>query len=188
MSSKYPKNAQFKKIFKIHNNIGNGQNNKEMHKQLSYGDSKEEFPSHKKGLNPPQPSEGNLDTTMNSSKQDTQQGILDISNVSNMPDANVRNDITQEKYQIYSFNKDYLNEVCQNLILEENRFYQKINYNYMTFQKNINYKMRAILIDWLIYVHYRFNMKRKTLFQCVFIIDAYLSKILLKELICNYWV
>ena len=42
-------------------------------------------------------------------------------------------------------------------------------------QPNINSKMRAILIDWLIDVHSKFNFKRETLFLTVFIIDAYLS-------------
>jgi cyclin B len=47
----------------------------------------------------------------------------------------------------------------------------------MIFQKDINDKMRAILVDWLIDIHYKLNMKKKTLYQCVFIIDAFLSKI-----------
>ena len=46
----------------------------------------------------------------------------------------------------------------------------------MSFQKSINYKMRAILVDWLIDVHNRCEMKKKTLFQTIFIIDAFLSK------------
>ena len=46
----------------------------------------------------------------------------------------------------------------------------------MNLQTSINDKMRAILVDWLIDVHFRFNMKKKTLFNCVFIIDAFLSK------------
>ena len=35
--------------------------------------------------------------------------------------------------------------------------------------------MRAILIDWLIEVHYKFHLKDETLYQTVHIIDSYLS-------------
>ena len=42
-------------------------------------------------------------------------------------------------------------------------------------QNDINEQMRAILIDWLIEVHYRFRLKSETLFQTVWIIDTYLS-------------
>ena len=51
----------------------------------------------------------------------------------------------------------------------------------MTFQKDINYKMRAILVDWLIDAHFQLNMKKETLFQCVFFIDAYLYKIIIER-------
>ena len=103
---------------------------------------------------------------------------MDISNISIIYFLiNNQNNISKEKEQIYSFNHDYYVEVYQNLILDEQRFYRKINCNYMNFQKNINYKMRAILVDWLIDVHNHFEMKKKkTLFHCVFILDAYLSK------------
>ena len=46
----------------------------------------------------------------------------------------------------------------------------------MKMQNDINEQMRAILIDWLIEVHYRFRLKSETLFQTVWIIDTYLSK------------
>ena len=46
----------------------------------------------------------------------------------------------------------------------------------MNFQKSINDKMRAILVDWLIDVHFKFDMRKKTLFNCIYIIDAFLSK------------
>ena len=34
--------------------------------------------------------------------------------------------------------------------------------------------MRAILIDWLVDVHYRFNLIPDTLYLTIYIIDAYL--------------
>ena len=48
-------------------------------------------------------------------------------------------------------------------------------YGYMKKQKDINEKMRAILIDWLIEVHYKLKLNADTLFITVNIIDRYLS-------------
>lgn len=48
--------------------------------------------------------------------------------------------------------------------------------DYMSSQGDINEKMRAILIDWLIEVHYKFDMMDETLFLTVNIIDRFLEK------------
>ncbi|GAV83040.1 Cyclin_N domain-containing protein/Cyclin_C domain-containing protein [Cephalotus follicularis] len=48
--------------------------------------------------------------------------------------------------------------------------------NYMTQQFDINEKMRAILIDWLIEVHDKFELRTETLFLTVNLIDRYLSR------------
>jgi cyclin B len=45
----------------------------------------------------------------------------------------------------------------------------------MARQVEINDKMRAILVDWLIEVHCKFKLQRETLFITVSIIDRYLS-------------
>ena len=47
---------------------------------------------------------------------------------------------------------------------------------YMTKQSDINEKMRAILIDWLIEVHLKFKLLPETLFLTVNLIDRYLEK------------
>ena len=73
------------------------------------------------------------------------------------------------------FKDEYLDEIYQNFILDEKLSNLKINSNYMKKQNNINDKMRAILVDWLIEVHRNYNFKRKTLFQTIYIIDLYLS-------------
>jgi cyclin B len=50
-------------------------------------------------------------------------------------------------------------------------------YGYMsTRQTDINEKMRAILVDWLIEVHYKFKLLPETLFLTVNLIDRYLEK------------
>ncbi|KAK6916808.1 Cyclin, N-terminal [Dillenia turbinata] len=50
-----------------------------------------------------------------------------------------------------------------------------ISPNYMAHQFNINEKMRAILIDWLIEVHYKFELMEETLFLTVNLIDRFLE-------------
>ena len=42
-------------------------------------------------------------------------------------------------------------------------------------QKDINEQMRAILVDWIIEVHFNYNFKEETLYQTIWIIDTYLS-------------
>ena len=46
----------------------------------------------------------------------------------------------------------------------------------MSNQPDINEKMRAILIDWLVDVHLKFKLVSETLFLCVNMIDRYLEK------------
>ena len=49
------------------------------------------------------------------------------------------------------------------------------NPNYMENQKELAWKMRGILMDWLIQVHSRFKLLPETLFMCVNLIDRFLS-------------
>ncbi|KAJ8511296.1 hypothetical protein OPV22_001730 [Ensete ventricosum] len=48
--------------------------------------------------------------------------------------------------------------------------------DYMSNQFDINEKMRAILIDWLIEVHYKFELMDETLFLTINIIDRFLEQ------------
>lgn len=48
--------------------------------------------------------------------------------------------------------------------------------NYMDRQFDINEKMRAILIDWLIEVHYKFDLMEETLFLTINLIDRFLER------------
>ena len=74
-----------------------------------------------------------------------------------------------------SYSGEYLNEIYSNLLLDEKELNYKPKIGYMKLQNDINEQMRAILIDWLIEVHYRFRLKSETLYQTVWIIDTYLS-------------
>lgn len=48
--------------------------------------------------------------------------------------------------------------------------------NYFAKQTELNPKMRAILIDWLVDVHLKFRLAESTLYLTVQIVDAYLAK------------
>lgn len=70
---------------------------------------------------------------------------------------------------------EYINEIWVSLIERES----SNTYNYdaiLSIQKDINSRMRTILVDWLISVHSQFHLKQSTLFLTVNIIDRYISK------------
>jgi cyclin B len=46
----------------------------------------------------------------------------------------------------------------------------------MDLQKDINAKMRAILIDWLVEVHMKYRLREETLYLTVTLIDRYLTR------------
>lgn len=47
---------------------------------------------------------------------------------------------------------------------------------YLSRQKDVNHKMRSILVDWLIEVHHKFKLQPQTLWLSVNILDRYLEK------------
>jgi cyclin B len=51
-----------------------------------------------------------------------------------------------------------------------------VEINYMDKQMEINKKMRAILVDWLVDVHISFRLHPKTLYLAIQLIDRYLQK------------
>ena len=70
-------------------------------------------------------------------------------------------------------NNEYLIEMYHNLKLEEKNV--KSLFGYMKNQSDINEKMRAMLVDWLIDVHFKFKLKSDTLFLTIWLVDKYLS-------------
>ena len=76
-------------------------------------------------------------------------------------------------------NTEYLMEMYQNLLSEETNL--KPLFGYMKTQNDINEKMRAMLIDWIIDVHFKFKLKADTLFLTVWLIDKYLSEKTIKR-------
>ena len=69
---------------------------------------------------------------------------------------------------------EYDGEIYKMLHNTEEEF--RPSHNYMSFQPGINENMRAKLIDWLIDVHYNFELNEETLFLTVNILDRFLDK------------
>ena len=71
--------------------------------------------------------------------------------------------------------EEYFDDIYKYLKTIENNDLPKENYM-KDVQKDVNEKMRKILLDWLIDVHAKFNLLPETLFLTITIIDRYLSK------------
>lgn len=69
---------------------------------------------------------------------------------------------------------EYAQEIYYYLMSVEGK--KAINPEYMGNQSDINEKMRAILVDWLIDVHLKFKLCSETLFLTVNLIDRYLER------------
>jgi len=71
---------------------------------------------------------------------------------------------------------------CQEYTAEIDQYLRQIEYqfvvkpSYMDDQPDVNEKMRAILVDWLVDVHIRFKLLPETLYLTVNLIDRYLEK------------
>lgn len=68
---------------------------------------------------------------------------------------------------------EYMDDLYEYYRNVESSFY--VPPNYMASQLNINKKMRGILIDWLIEVHYKFELRPETLYLTVNLIDRFLA-------------
>ncbi|GLT39335.1 hypothetical protein SLA2020_135330 [Shorea laevis] len=88
-----------------------------------------------------------------------QEPIIDIDG----PDAKNPLAVTDYVEDLYAFYRKMENLSC-------------VSPHYMAQQLDINEKMRAILIDWLIEVHDKFDLMSETLFLTVNLIDRFLSQ------------
>lgn len=69
--------------------------------------------------------------------------------------------------------KEYEPEIMDVLFREEALYMPR--HDYMATQTDINARMRAILIDWLIEVHLKYKLRRETLYLAVNLIDRYMA-------------
>ncbi|NXD81728.1 CCNB2 protein, partial [Halcyon senegalensis] len=67
---------------------------------------------------------------------------------------------------------DYVKDIY--LYLRELELQQSVHPHYLD-GKTINGRMRAILVDWLIQVHSRFQLLQETLYMCVAVMDRFLQ-------------
>ena len=69
---------------------------------------------------------------------------------------------------------EYFSDICTELFKNEEKYLA--DPNYMSRQGDINSRMRAILIDWLIDVHLKYKLVPQTMYIAVNLIDRYLEK------------
>ena len=70
---------------------------------------------------------------------------------------------------------EYFNDICEELSKNEDKYLA--DPKYMSNQSDINHRMRAILIDWLIDVHLKYRLLPQTMYIAVNLIDRYLSMV-----------
>jgi cyclin B len=81
-------------------------------------------------------------------------------------------DIDQNDFDDPQAVADYVNDIYEYLMEKEK---EGVDPRYISNQIDVNEKMRAILVDWLVEVHRMFKLLPETLFLAVALIDRYLS-------------
>ena len=92
-------------------------------------------------------------------------------------DINIINKEKNPELQKYSDPQnvdEYFDDICEELSKNEEKYL--VNPDYMAKQNDINFRMRAILIDWLIDVHLKYKLLPQTMYIAVNLIDRYLEK------------
>jgi len=70
----------------------------------------------------------------------------------------------------------YAKEIFENLKVDETKHQAKFGY-FAQIQNEINERMRAILVDWLVEIHIKFRLLPETLYLTVNLMDRYLEKV-----------
>ncbi|KFQ99499.1 G2/mitotic-specific cyclin-B2, partial [Opisthocomus hoazin] len=81
-------------------------------------------------------------------------------------------DIDAEDWENPQLCSDYVKDIYE--YLRELELQQSVRPRYLD-GKTINGRMRAILVDWLVEVHSRFQLLQETLYMCVAIMDRFLQ-------------
>jgi hypothetical protein len=71
--------------------------------------------------------------------------------------------------------EEYSDTIFEYMLNTEEQFLPQEGY--MKHQTDINEKMRAILVDWLVVVHSKFKLLPETIHLTVNLIDRYLAKV-----------
>jgi cyclin B len=88
-------------------------------------------------------------------------------------------DNLKKKYSNPQEVEEYFDDIYSELKSTEEEFI--VESNYMSKQNDINHRMRAILIDWLIDVHLKYKLNPETMYITVNLIDRYLEKKIIKR-------
>lgn len=91
--------------------------------------------------------------------------------VNNYQSFVLKNNIKPEELKQTPY--ELLQDIFENLLKEEREAIRQ--FGYMKKQINVNENMRAILIDWIIEVHYKFKLLPETLYLTVNLIDRFLA-------------
>ena len=95
--------------------------------------------------------------------------------IENTNSINIKEIISEEPNYSNPQNVDeYFDDICEELTKYEEKYL--VNPEYMSNQRDINARMRAILIDWLIDVHLKYKLVPQTMYIAVNLIDRYLEK------------
>ncbi|XP_039349403.1 G2/mitotic-specific cyclin-B2 isoform X1 [Mauremys reevesii] len=81
-------------------------------------------------------------------------------------------DIDSDDWENPQLCSDYVKDIY--LYLRQLELQQSVRPHYLN-GKEINGRMRAILVDWLVQVHSRFQLLQETLYMCVAIMDRFLQ-------------
>ena len=113
----------------------------------------------------------NRNNTINAINRSTNKMIEDV-------EMKIENTNISEKKEIKNINvqnvDEYFGDICNEFFTHEEKYL--VNPQYMSKQSDINFRMRAILIDWLIDVHLKYKLVPQTMYIAVNLIDRYLSK------------
>ena len=172
---------------KIKKEIKQKKDNKSILENKDNNESKEIIKDNNKGRN-----KENSNNKINKENKDNNTNTNNENNtiinlpqqIINIPSKQKSVFITEEKIKYFDNSKinnvqipkDYINIIYYNLLQEEEKLISPMPvHTYMSKQPEINDKMRSILVDWLIDVHFKFGFTDETLFMTISIIDRYLS-------------
>merc|ERR1712228_904616 len=73
------------------------------------------------------------------------------------------------------FVTDYVFDIMRSLRADEMATSNERDFDFMRAQKDLNQRMRPVLVDWLIEVHRKFKLLPSTYFLCINLLDRYLA-------------
>lgn len=116
----------------------------------------------------------------NKNKAHQNHSTMTIGDLMNQEKEGISEELINKAYQPPKKSKstpqdveEYADDIYKELKDTEAKYL--VDPNYMSYQEDINERMRAILIDWLTEVHMKYRLKPETMYICVVLIDRYLE-------------